>query len=56
MSSGPTAIVMAGLVSVAVLAAPAARPEARQTAPFSLEQILGAPFTSELVAAPAVQI
>ena len=55
MSSGPTAIVMAGLVSVAVLAAPAARPEARQTAPFSLEQILGAPFTSELVAAPAGQ-
>jgi hypothetical protein len=55
MSTGPTAMVMAGLVSVAVLAAPPARPEARQTAPFSLGQILAAPFTSELVAAPAGQ-
>ncbi len=53
MSSRRTGFVLAGLVSAAVMAAPAVPPEARQTAPFTIEQILAAPFTSELVAAPA---
>ena len=52
MSSPRTGTVLAGLVGLALLIAGTSHPVARQSAPFTVDQLLAAPFTSELVAAP----
>ncbi len=45
--------VLTGLVSGAVLVGVPVIPEARQAAPFTIDQLLGTPFTSELTASPS---
>ena len=52
MPSPRTGTVLAGLVGLALLIAGTSHPVARQSAPFTIDQLLAAPFTSELVAAP----